>query len=53
MKTEQFDFDLPRQFIAQHPVEPRDAAKLLLVDEEFQDRQVHELAELLQDRGVS
>jgi S-adenosylmethionine:tRNA ribosyltransferase-isomerase len=47
VETEQFDFDLPRRFIAQHPVEPRDAAKLLLVDEEFQDRQVHELAELL------
>ena len=47
MKTEQFDFELPRRFIAQHPVEPRDVAKLLLVNEEFQDRQVRELPGLL------
>ncbi|MEE8187738.1 MAG: S-adenosylmethionine:tRNA ribosyltransferase-isomerase, partial [Kiloniellales bacterium] len=30
MKTDDFDFELPREFIAQHPVSPRDAARLLV-----------------------
>ncbi len=32
MHTSDFDYDLPRSFIAQHPVEPRDAARLLVLD---------------------
>jgi S-adenosylmethionine:tRNA ribosyltransferase-isomerase len=31
MRTSDFDFDLPRELIAQHPAEPRDAARLLHV----------------------
>jgi S-adenosylmethionine:tRNA ribosyltransferase-isomerase len=31
MRTDDFDFDLPRDLIAQHPVEPRDRARLLHV----------------------
>ena len=31
MRTSDFDYDLPRELIAQQPVEPRDAARLLLV----------------------
>ena len=31
MKTDLFDFDLPRELIAQHPISPRDAARMLLV----------------------
>ncbi|MBC6439869.1 MAG: tRNA preQ1(34) S-adenosylmethionine ribosyltransferase-isomerase QueA [Rhodospirillales bacterium] len=30
MKVDDFDFELPRDLIAQHPVEPRDAARLLV-----------------------
>ncbi|MCC7281306.1 MAG: tRNA preQ1(34) S-adenosylmethionine ribosyltransferase-isomerase QueA [Acetobacteraceae bacterium] len=31
LRTEDFDFALPERLIAQHPVRPRDAARLLLV----------------------
>ena len=31
MRTSDFDYDLPAELIAQQPVEPRDAARLLLV----------------------
>ena len=31
MRTSDFDYDLPPELIAQQPVEPRDAARLLLV----------------------
>ena len=37
MLTDDFDFDLPRELIAQHPVEPRDAARLLVVAEALVD----------------
>jgi S-adenosylmethionine:tRNA ribosyltransferase-isomerase len=32
MKVSDFDYDLPQQHIAQHPVEPRDASRLLVLD---------------------
>ena len=31
MKTSDFDYDLPREFIAQTPVEPRDSSRLLVL----------------------
>jgi S-adenosylmethionine:tRNA ribosyltransferase-isomerase len=33
MRVDLFDFDLPQALIAQEPVQPRDAARLLLVDD--------------------
>ncbi len=33
MRVSDFDFDLPETFIAQHPVQPRDSARLLVVGE--------------------
>ncbi len=32
LKTSDFDYDLPVELIAQTPIEPRDAARLLVVD---------------------
>jgi S-adenosylmethionine:tRNA ribosyltransferase-isomerase len=48
MKTDLFDFDLPPERIATHPVTPRDASKLLVADAAgLQDRMVRELPDLL------
>jgi S-adenosylmethionine:tRNA ribosyltransferase-isomerase len=48
MRVDLFDFDLPPGRIAQHPVRPRDAARLLVIDAgALQDRRVGDLPELL------
>jgi len=47
MRTSDFDFDLPRALIAQRPVEPRDAARLLHVGDSLADRHVGDLPDLL------
>jgi S-adenosylmethionine:tRNA ribosyltransferase-isomerase len=48
MRTELFDFQLPPELIAQHPIRPRDAARLLVVEPEgLLDRRVLDLPELL------
>ncbi|MER3419344.1 MAG: tRNA preQ1(34) S-adenosylmethionine ribosyltransferase-isomerase QueA, partial [Chloroflexota bacterium] len=31
MRTSDFDYELPQELIAQHPIEPRDAARLLVL----------------------
>jgi len=50
MRLDDFDFDLPRRLIADHPCEPRDAARLLLIpgSARLQDRQISDLPALLQ-----
>jgi S-adenosylmethionine:tRNA ribosyltransferase-isomerase len=47
MRTDDFDFELPPELIAQHPVVPRDAARLLVVGETLQDETVRDLPDLL------
>lgn len=52
MKTDLFDFHLPGELIAQHPVQPRDAARLLVVDEGLIDRSIRELPEALRPGDI-
>jgi len=32
MKVTDFNYDLPEELIAQHPVEPRDTSRLMVLD---------------------
>jgi S-adenosylmethionine:tRNA ribosyltransferase-isomerase len=53
MKVDQFDFDLPSERIALRPARPRDAARLLVVEEDrLSDRRVTDLADLLNPSDV-
>jgi S-adenosylmethionine:tRNA ribosyltransferase-isomerase len=52
MRVEDFDFPLPRRLIAAHPIEPRDAARLLTVHSELADRHVRDLPPLLRRGDV-
>src|SRR5262245_2179115 len=47
MRTADFDFDLPEAQIARAPAVPRDAARLLVIGDTLQDRQVHDLPSLV------
>src|SRR5258708_39463779 len=49
MHLADFEFDLPRELIANRPAEPRDAARLLVVPAEgnFADRRIADLPDLL------
>lgn len=50
MLTDELDYDLPERLIAQTPIEPRDAARLLVdcgADRRPEDRTVADLADLL------
>ncbi|MGB8274176.1 MAG: tRNA preQ1(34) S-adenosylmethionine ribosyltransferase-isomerase QueA [Alphaproteobacteria bacterium] len=52
MRTDAFDFALPRELIAAHPVAPRDAARLLVVGERMDDRRVRDLPSLLEPGDI-
>tara|TARA_R110000787_G_scaffold41795_5_gene102977 strand:+ start:278 stop:1309 length:1032 start_codon:yes stop_codon:yes gene_type:complete len=52
MRTDDFDFDLPRDLIAQTPAEPRDSARLLVVRDGLADRSVRDLPDLLRAGDV-
>lgn len=50
MRTEDFDFELPRELVAQNPAEPRDASRLMVVGRqngEIQHRTFRDLPGLL------
>jgi S-adenosylmethionine:tRNA ribosyltransferase-isomerase len=49
MRLDDFDFDLPRSLIAEHPSDPREAARLLHIPAagQFADRHIHDLPALL------
>ncbi len=48
LRTADFDFELPEALIAQAPARPRDAARMLVVDEALRDMGVRDLPALLQ-----
>jgi S-adenosylmethionine:tRNA ribosyltransferase-isomerase len=54
MRVDDFDFELPNESIALHPVEPRDSARLLVVrpGEPLEDQHVTELVSLLRAGDV-
>ena len=52
MRVDAFDFPLPRQLIAEHPCEPRDRARLLVVGAALEDRVVADLPRLLRPGDV-
>ncbi len=46
MRLSDFEYDLPPSFIAQHPIEPRDGSRLMVVDRRsrsIQHRRFHEI----------
>ena len=55
MKTSDFDYQLPKELIAQTPVEPRDHSRLMVVsrsDGSVQHRRFHDLPEYLRPGDV-
>jgi S-adenosylmethionine:tRNA ribosyltransferase-isomerase len=55
MFASEFEFDLPDELIAQHPVEPRDRSRLMIVDRKrkcWEHRTFAELSEILDCRDV-
>jgi S-adenosylmethionine:tRNA ribosyltransferase-isomerase len=52
VKLSDFDFDLPGDLIAQHPIAPRDASRLLEVGEALADRSMRDLPRLLRAGDV-
>ncbi|HSR55310.1 MAG TPA: tRNA preQ1(34) S-adenosylmethionine ribosyltransferase-isomerase QueA [Alphaproteobacteria bacterium] len=52
MKVADFDFDLPRELIADRPIEPRDAARLLVIADHLTDAHVSDLPDLLQPGDI-
>lgn len=55
MKTSDFYYDLPEELIAQHPIEPRDASRLLVYDrktETITHKHFYDLPEYLGENDV-
>jgi S-adenosylmethionine:tRNA ribosyltransferase-isomerase len=52
MRVDEFDFELPRALIAEHPIEPRDAARLLVIGDRLDDRHIADLPQLLRAGDV-
>lgn len=52
MKVSDFDFDLPEELIAQHPLEKRDSSRLMVLDKntgEIKHRSFHDVIEYLNE----
>lgn len=47
MKTHDFDFDLPTELIAQHPLEDRSASRLLVLNRNNESIEHHHFHEII------
>ncbi|MBO7390359.1 MAG: tRNA preQ1(34) S-adenosylmethionine ribosyltransferase-isomerase QueA [Clostridia bacterium] len=55
MKTSDFYYDLPEELIAQHPAEPRDSSRLLVIDREtgaYEDKVFTDITDYLREGDV-
>ena len=55
MKTEDFDYDLPENLIAQTPLEKRDEARLLVLDKvtgDIEHKKFKDIVDLLDSNDV-
>jgi len=52
MKTDTFDFNLPKELIAQEPASPRDSARLLHISNDLADLVVRDLTSLIKPGDV-
>jgi len=52
MEVADFDFDLPRELIAARPMDPREAARLLIIGERLADRHISDLPQLLRPGDI-
>jgi len=55
LKVTDFDYDLPEEFIAQEPLEPRDSSKLMVLDKqsgEIEHHTFHEIVDFLHSGDV-
>lgn len=52
MKTELFNFELPESLIADRPANPRDSARMLVVDDAMQDMRICDLPSFLKPGDV-
>lgn len=55
MRTSDFDYELPKEFIAQHPPEPRDHSRLLVFNRstgQVEHRVFHEIIEILHPNDI-
>src|SRR5258708_14224968 len=52
MRVDDFDFELPKELIADRPAQPRESARLLVVGDAFEDRRIADLPGLLRPRDL-
>ena len=47
MKLEEFNYDLPKELIAQEPAEPRDSCRLMMLDKKTGEWEHHHFLDIL------
>ena len=49
MKLEEFNYNLPKELIAQEPAEPRDSCRLMMVDKKTGEWEHHHFRDILDE----